>query len=107
MSELSDMIFAQANAMNQQFQTGLKAGKEMNRAAHKALKVAYDAALKDEAVKIPTTLHVAIEQILRLRDEQQINDYANDGVKREQLERHEGRPEHDQDMVGRALRAGM
>jgi hypothetical protein len=34
-------------------------------------------------------------------------DYAETMVKRDQLARHEGTPEHDTDVVGRALKAGM
>ena len=67
----------------QQFTAGLKAGKEISRIAHTALKVAYAAAQQDQAVKIPTVLSCAIENILRLREEQQINDYANDAIKRD------------------------
>lgn len=35
-----------------------------------------------------------------------IADYAETMVKRDQLARHEGRPEHDLDTFGRPLRAG-
>lgn len=35
-----------------------------------------------------------------------VNAYANAMVKREQIARHEGKPEHDLDVVGRVLRAG-
>jgi hypothetical protein len=34
-------------------------------------------------------------------------DYAETMVKRDQLARHTGTPEHDTDVVGRALKAGM
>jgi hypothetical protein len=35
------------------------------------------------------------------------NDYAAVMTKRDQLARHEGRPDQDLDVVGRVLRAGM
>jgi hypothetical protein len=35
------------------------------------------------------------------------NDYAVVMTKRDQFARHEGKPEHDTDVVGRALKAGM
>lgn len=105
-SDLAQMLFEQANAMREQFALGMKFGKEVNRLAVAALEVAYDRAQQDQETKIPTPLMCAIENILRLQEQEQINDYANAAIKRDQLERHEGRADHEQDTRGAALKAG-
>ena len=106
MTDLGTMLLAQLNALNERFAAGINAGKRINAEAHRALMEQYVAASADPVAKIPTALELAIIAVLSLNDERKINDYANAGVKRDQLQRHEGRPEHDLDVVGRALEAG-
>lgn len=83
-NDVAQFALEQANLMNERFAAGLRAGKQINRIAAAALKAAYENAQKDEAVKIPTPLHCAIENVLRLHAEQEVNDYANAMVKRDQ-----------------------
>ena len=84
MNELSDMIVEQARALHEQFQLGLSVGKKINRVAHLALMAAYEIAQQDKNAKLPTPLSCAIENILRLREEQEANEYANAMIKRDQ-----------------------
>lgn len=107
LSDMGRLLFEQANAMNQQFLTGLKAGREISATAHRLLKASYEKAKEDPAAKIPSPLECAIENILRLRDEEAANAYADAMTSADLAARHEGRPEHDTDVVGRALAAGM
>ena len=67
-SDLTNFLFEQSHALNTQFLNGIKAGKEISRIAHSALKQSYELAQKDAEAKIPTTLSCAIENILRLRE---------------------------------------
>ena len=83
-NDVAQFALEQANLMNRQFQNGLRAGKEISQIAHSALKRAYELAQQDAEAKLPTTLMCAIENVLRLRDEQVANDYANDTIKRDQ-----------------------
>lgn len=70
--DLGRMLFDQADAMNRQFQLGLKVGKDISRIAVAALEAAYDRAQQDSEAKIPTVLSCAIENILRLHEQAQI-----------------------------------
>lgn len=81
--DIARAALEQTQALSQQFLTGLKAGKEINKVAHTALQAAYDRALADSQAKLPTTLSLAIENVLRLNELQAANDYANASIKRE------------------------
>ena len=106
MTDLGTMLLAQLNALNERFAAGINAGKRINAEAHRALMEQYVAASADPVAKIPTALELAIIAVLSLNDERKINDYANAGVKRDQLARDRGRPEDDLTTHGTPMRAG-
>lgn len=82
---------------------------------------AYRKALTEAKYTMPPALHLALANAQRevgemrelaparnfVSDEDKVNAYAEAGIRKDQRERHEGRPEHDLDIVGRALKAGM
>lgn len=105
-NELAQMLLDQAEVMNHNFQLGLRAGKSINREAYRILRDCWSRAKADEKIKIPSYLECAIEQVLRLREEDEANAYADVMMQKDAAERHGGRTEHDLDVVGRALRAG-
>jgi hypothetical protein len=75
-----------------------------------ALEREFFAALIDPETKMKTSLQVAICAVIALVPSaitDKVNAYANAKIKEDQLSRHQGRPEHDTDVVGRALKAGM
>ena len=96
------------------------------------LRACYNKALKDPDTRMPSYLHAALENVMVLIPEPAsavhpvfaqtlsaicptagevdslaaVNAYVEAGIRKDQRERHEGKPEHDLDVVGRALRAG-
>lgn len=82
---------------------------------------AYRKALTSSKFSMPPALHQALADAQRevgeMRDLQpardfiseadKVNAYAEAGIRKDQQARHAGRPEHDTDLVGRALKAGM
>jgi hypothetical protein len=77
------------------------------RPAIKALSAEFQKALADPETKMKSALQIAITAVVALAEASAANDYANAMVKRDQLARHDGRPDHDLDVVGRALKAGL
>lgn len=61
--ELAELIFSQAHAMNEQMLAGMKHAKDDARRDLKPLFEVYDMACHDDAVKIPTKLHLIIEAL--------------------------------------------
>lgn len=82
---------------------------------------AYRTALTDPKYTMPPALHLALANAQRevgemralqpardfITEADKVNAYAEAGIRKDQAERHTGRPEHDTDLVGRALKAGM
>lgn len=66
----------------------------------------YALASEDAQAKIPTPLALIIKAIVN-RYESAVNAYAEAGIRKDQQRRLEGCSEHDRDVVGRILRAGM
>ena len=63
LSDLGRMLFEQANAMNNQFVRGMEATREQLTIELKTLFEAYDRACLDPNAKIPTRLHLALEDL--------------------------------------------
>ena len=102
--DLGRLLFEQAHCMNQQFAAGMRAGKEISKFAHAALKESYTRAQQDSEARIPTILSCAIENVLRLHEEEIVNAYAEAGVQRDN-QREPGQ-EHDRAAHGATLHPG-
>ncbi len=63
MSDLGRYLFEQANLMNESMRNGLTIGRQHAEQDLKSLFVAYDRAKNDPNARIPTTLHIAIENL--------------------------------------------
>lgn len=105
LSPLGRMVAGIAEANISGISAGVKASEQRMGPAIRALEKEFFAAMDDGTTKMRTALQIAICNVIALLPS--ANDYANAMVKRDQLARHEGRPEHDTDVVGRALKAGM
>lgn len=80
------------------------AGRRAERAAIDAIIRAYDEVREDPKARIPQVLALAIYNART--QEQKDAMFADAGMQRDRELRYEGRPEHDQDVVGRILKAG-
>jgi hypothetical protein len=76
------------------------------RPAIRALSAEFQKALADPETKMMSSLQVAITAVVALAEASAANDYANAMVKRDQLERHEGRADHDMTTHGTPMKAG-
>ena len=63
MTELGALMLQQIHALNQQLRTGLDYGHQHAAQDMRALFEAYHRALLNPDAKIPTTLHLAIEEL--------------------------------------------
>ena len=97
----------QAKYQSMLVETGVKIGEEHYQRLIRALDIAYRRALLDPETKVPSYLMATMLALIMTSPEANIkaeNDYANAMVKRDQLARHEGRPEHDFSTDGRPLK---
>lgn len=100
-----DKIMEAAAMSTAAYQKGMEMGARHEREKFEIVIKAYDKALLDQSVVIPTALHMALEHARSELDK--ANRHADAAMQRDAQERFQGRPEQDQDVVGRALRAGM
>lgn len=108
--DLGQLVQSMAASHAQAVSVGMEAAEARFLPAIRALEREFFAALLDPETKMRTSLQVAITHVLALVPSpitEKVNAYANSKVKQDQLARHEGRPDHDTDVVGRALKAGM
>ena len=104
---MSDFIKDITEVSGNLVRAGMQAEQDRLRPALRLLERTYREALDRQNIEAPTTVHLAIENLLRLWKEGERNEYANARVKLDQLARYEGRHDHDCDVAGRSLRAGM
>ena len=103
---IAGIVEAQVAGLN----AGADAAERRMIPALRTLEREYFAALIDPQTKMKTSLQLAILAVLMVVPSaitERVNDYANGKIKADQLARHEGKPEHDTDVVGRAFKAGF
>ncbi len=86
------------------YQNGMAEGARHERVKFEAVIIAYDRALRDKSLNVPTYLHMALENARSELAKQNIA--AEAGIRKDQMERHTGRPEHDRDVFGARLEFG-
>ena len=89
--------------------TGMQATEDRFRPAIHTLEQEFFAAQIDPETKMKTSLQVAIMNVLALLPSPitgKVVDYADMKMKQEQLQRHEGRPDHYMTTFCTPLRAG-
>lgn len=89
-------------SQSEMLQTGMKIAEGKFHDKIRALEKAYQRAALDPETKIPSYLMVIIVWLIATLPE----NYVDAMVKRDQLARHEGRPEHDMSTRGTPLKAG-
>lgn len=99
-----ERIVAAAALTTQAYQTGMEQGARFERLKFEAVILAYDKALRDKHVVIPSYLHAAIEHARSELAKQNIA--AEAGIQRDKALRDQGRPEHDMTTTGSRLQAG-
>ena len=98
-----EMIAGMSEAHASGVRTGSMALQLRMAPAIDALEREFKESLKDEDTKMKSSLQVAIANLIALSRIERENAYACDMVKRDQLSRHEGKPEHD--LTTRSTRA--
>jgi hypothetical protein len=97
-------LITQANVQTELYRKGMVEGQRFERQKFEAVIIAYDRALRDRSLNVPTYLHAALENA---RSEiQKQNIAAESGLRKDQRERLEGQAHHDLDTCGREMRAG-
>lgn len=103
---LGEMIAGIAEAHATGVRTGAVATQLRLTPVIDALEREFQDSLRDPHSKLKTSLQIAITAVIAMVRSSEMNDYANAMVKREQLARHEERPEHDMTTFGTPLKAG-
>lgn len=93
----------QARIQARMLQTGMEIADEKFYRQIRALERAYQQAVLNPQTKIPTPLTAVMHSLFGMLPER----YVDAMVKREQLERHEGKPEHDMTTRGATAKAGQ
>jgi hypothetical protein len=101
-----EMIAGMSEAHASGVRTGSMALQLRMAPAIDALEREFKESLKDEETRMKSSLQVAIANVIALSRIERENAYACDMVKRDQLARHEGRPEHDTTAWGTPMKAG-
>lgn len=104
--DLGEMIRQMGETHARMARIGMDAVEQRYATALRALDAGYRAAEMDPEAKIPSYLMAAIHALLTIRDIDAQNRFANEMIKREQIERHEGRPEHDMNTRGGMQESG-
>ncbi len=84
--------------------SGMEEGARFERKKFETVILAYDRALLDKSLNMPTYLHMAIENARSEATKQNIAIEA--GMQRDRSKRYSGGPEHDQTTTGSRLEAG-
>jgi len=104
---MDDILKGFLNVANDSLRAGMESGRESERRRHlgalRCLQREFQQALLDPDSQIKSSLQIAILGVLAPLEEMD-NAYANAGVKRDQLARHDGRDDHD--MTTRATPLG-
>jgi hypothetical protein len=97
-------ILEAAAMTTESYQRGLQTGLAMKQRTMETVLRAYDRALRDENLKIPTYLHAAVE-LMRREVESDASALAEIRIKRDRENPPMG-PEHDRTTHGTALQSG-